>query len=374
MMRTTLVLNVGSSSLKFAVAQHKRILVRAQIEHFGRRARISIRTARSRRQLVAPVPNLKAALRFMRGMVHDLTFAPTVVAHRIVHGGARFSRPARLTPPVVQYLHELVELAPLHQPANLLGVLFAHSAWPNAASWGVFDTAVYRNMHEKVRTYALPHALTKKLRIEKYGFHGTSHLWAFNYAAKTMGLSRRKCSAVTFHLGAGSSMTLWDRGTPVDTTMGFTPLAGLVMSTRAGDIDPAIPLYLQEKLGWSTSRIVHLLEHESGLVGLCGLRDMRDVLGAAGHPVRSWPRQRWSRDTRRRATLALEVYVYYIRRCLAGYLGLQGKVQAVVFTGPVGTNRTIQQLITQGLPAARGIRRITVPADEEQAIVDAVAK
>lgn len=372
--RTVLVLNAGSSSVKFAVARGRRIFLRGQIEHFGRNARVSIRTSRSHQQLVTAIPNLRSAFLFIRGLLKDLRITPSLVAHRIVHGGQRFSRPTRLTPSVVKYLHGLVELAPLHQPANLMGVAFAQKAWQDATAWGVFDTAVYRSMPERVRTYALPHELTKKLHIEKYGFHGTSHTWAFRSAAAVVGITPRKLTAVTVHLGAGSSMTLWDRGTPIDTTMGFTPLAGLVMSTRAGDIDPAIPLYLQEKLRWSTSKVVHLLEHESGLVGLCGLRDMRDVLGAIGHPVPGWPRRRWPSITRTRAKLALEVYVYYIRHCLAGYIGLLGNAKVIVFTGPIGANRAIQKMVLDKLPAARGIRRVTVPADEEQAIVDAVGK
>src|SRR4029079_1420227 len=142
-----------------------------------------------------------------------------------------------------------------------------------------------------------PIQLTKRLHIEKYGFHGTSHAWAFAQAAKKLGLAAKKVSAVTVHLGSGASMTLWHNGRPIDTTMGFTPLEGLVMSTRSGDIDPAIPHYIQKKLGWSAARINTMLEEHAGLVGISGLKDMRDILGATGHHVPGWPRKAWPATT-----------------------------------------------------------------------------
>lgn len=204
----------------------------------------------------------------------------------------------------------------------------------------------------------------------KYGFHGISHAWAFRQAAFKLHRPQRSFSAVTLHLGAGASMTLWQRGRPMDTTMGFTPLAGLVMATRSGDIDPAIPLFLQEKLGLSAKQVQHVLEHESGLKGLCGLSDMRDVLDAIGHPVRGWPHRRYPSITRAQSKLALDVFVYHIRMVLAGYTGMLQQKDAVVFTGPVGENRLIQKYILRDLPAARRIPRVTVEADEEQAMLD----
>lgn len=372
MQRTLLVLNAGSSSVKFAVARDGKITMRGAIDHLGRSARIRMTAGRRNTMKVGAVPNLKAAFRVVKKTLASERIVPDAVAHRIVHGGQRFSRPIRLTPSALRYLHTLVELAPLHQPANLMGVDFSKKRWPRAVEWGVFDTAVYRSLPIRVRTYALPPNLTKRLHIEKYGFHGLSHGWAFREAARKLRRSSRALSAVTLHLGSGASMTLWRRGRPADTTMGFTPLEGLVMSTRSGDIDPAIPLYIQKRLGWSAQRVGRLLEQHAGLIGLSGLRDMRDVLEAAGHDVPGWPRGRWNALTRKRAALALDVFIYHVRRTLAGYLGLFRASEPIVFTGPVGENRMIQKMILRDLPAARRTKVLTVHADEEQAIVDAV--
>lgn len=372
MARMLIVLNAGSSSVKFAVARNKRVIARGGIEHFGRTAGVRITTNGHTRRCTMHIPNLQAALFEIRRVVADLHVVPDAVAHRIVHGGPRNSKPTRLTPTVISSLKKLVPLAPLHEPANLAGAAFARRAWPNATQWGVFDTAIYRALPERVRTYALPPSVTRPLGIEKYGFHGTSHAWAFRMASKTLGTSMRKLSAVTIHLGAGASMTLWQNGKPADTTMGLTPLEGLVMLTRSGDIDPAIPLYLQERLGWSAHRVNDLLQNKSGLVGLSGFKDMRDVLAAVGKPVAGWPRPRLSAIVRKNSRLAMDVFIHRIRRYLAAYLGMSHKPKAIIFTGPMAENRTIQRMILDGLPAARGVRTLTVHADEEQAIVDAI--
>jgi acetate kinase len=370
--RTLVVLNAGSSSVKFAVARNRRIIARGGIEHFGRTAGVRIQSNGRTKRCVMTVPNLQAALHEIQRIVAGLDIVPDAVAHRIVHGGPRFSKPTRLTPAVISSLKKLIPLAPLHEPAHLTGIAFARRAWPKATQWGVFDTAIYRVLPEHVRTYALPRRITRPLGIEKFGFHGTSHAWAFRTAVKKLGVSQSKLSAVTIHLGAGASMTLWQNGKPADTTMGFTPLEGLVMLTRSGDIDPAIPLYLQEHLGWPASRVNDLLQNHSGLVGLSGFKDMRDILAAVGKPVAGWPRPRLSAAVRKNSRLALDVFIYRIRLYLAAYLGLTKNPKVIVFTGPMAENRTIQRMILDELPAARGIKTLSVHADEEQAIVDVI--
>ena len=239
-MKTVLVLNTGSSSVKFAVAHGRKIFLRGLIDHFGRQAKLITTYNGRQHHTTMPVADLRAALAVVRQQLSALRLRPDLVAHRIVHGGRKFNKPVQLSPTNLKYLHGLTELAPLHQPANLAGVAWAKKSWPKATQWGVFDTAVFRALPACAKVYALPKSVTQKLQIEKYGFHGTSHAWAFRQAAKKLNLSASKLSAVTIHLGAGSSMTLWCDGKPLDTTMGFTPLAGLVMSTRAGDIDPAM--------------------------------------------------------------------------------------------------------------------------------------
>lgn len=359
--------------MKFVVAHGRAIVVRGEIDHFGRQAVIELHAGRHTSRRITSITTPHAAFNAIKKILAHLNIVPEVVAHRIVHGGEKLSKPTQLTTTTLKYVHSLIELAPLHQPVNVMGVTFAKKTWPKAAEIGVFDTALYRTLPVKVSTYALPKNITKRLHIEKYGFHGISHNWAFHQAAAKLNITPRQLSAVTVHLGAGASMTLWRHGRPVDTTMGFTPLEGLVMSTRSGDLDPAIPLYIQEKLGWSARRVEHLLEQHAGLVGLSGLRDMRDILGAAGHHVAGWPKHDWSATTKKKAKLALDVFIYHVRKTLAGYLGLEKNISAIVFTGPVGTNHTIQKMILRDLPAARKVKIMSFDADEERAIVEQVA-
>lgn len=368
-MRTLLVLNAGSSSVKFAAARGRDVVLRGAIDHFGRSAEIQLAARNRRRTTEERIPNLRSAFSWIRTTVKELEFRPDAVAHRIVHGGEKLVKPALLTPSVLRYLHNLVPIAPLHQPANLMGVVFAKKTWPKAVQWGVFDTAIYRSLPAWVRTYALPRGLAERLHIEKFGFHGIAHEWSFRQAAARLHVLTQQLSAVTAHLGSGASMTLWSKGRPADTTMGFTPLEGLVMATRSGDIDPAIPLYIQERLGWSAQKVQHLLEEHAGLVGVSGMRDMRDILHAAGYPVRNWPRRQWNSTTRKKARLALDMYIYHVRRTLAGYLGMVSRVRAVIFSGPIGENVIMQKLILRDLPAARGIRTLSIHTDEEQAIM-----
>lgn len=372
MSKMTLVLNIGSSSVKFGVAEKGSIILRGSIDHFGRQAGVTFITGKKKEASIRSITSVRQALEVIQQKITSSNIIPTVIAHRIVHGGQKYAEPQRLTSGVLRYLHQLIELAPLHQPANLLGVDFAERAWPQAAQWGVFDTALYRHLSPTVKNYALPEKLAHRLHIEKYGFHGLSHGWAFGQAVNVLKKTAGQVSGVSIHLGSGASMTLWHNGHPIDTTMGFTPLEGLVMATRSGDIDPAIPLYIQKKLSWSASKVKDLLEHHSGLIGISGLKDMRDVLNAAGHSVPRWPKKKWSATTRAQAKLALDMFTYHIRRTLSGYLGLLEHPQVIIFTGPIGQNPIIQNIVLKNLPAARGIRRIGVTADEEQAIVDAV--
>lgn len=372
MKHITLVLNVGSSSVKFAVAQGHTIVLHGSIDHLGKQAIVHIVGKKHETNATANIPTIASALVAVQQILSDKNITPNRIAHRIVHGGQRFSKPTQLTSSAINYLHSLIELAPLHQPANLLGVTFAKKVWPRASEWGVFDTGLYHDLPIAVRTYALPKALTDKLHIRKYGFHGISHGWAFHQAVKKLRRPAKTTSAVSLHLGSGASMTLWHNGRAVDTTMGFTPLEGLVMATRSGDIDPAIPLYIQQKLGWTAKKTEQMLEQRAGLIGLSGLKDMRDVLTAAGHPVPGWKHGVWSGTQRAEAALALKMFVYHAQRTLSGYLGLLAKPNAIIFTGPIGENTTIQRLIIGGIPAARGIHIVSVHANEEQAIVEAL--
>ncbi len=349
-----LVLNAGSSSLKYAVLVPGRVIARGEIQQVGQRV------------------TLAQAIGKVRTTVAARQLEPRAVAHRIVHGGRTFVKPTKLTAAVRKKLTELIPLAPLHMPANLAGLAKARRAWPRAEQWGVFDTAAFHQLPDAARYYSIPKQLADTHGIYKYGFHGISHADVFHRAAKRLGSATAKLSGVTIHLGSGDSVTAWRRGRPIDTSMGFTPLEGLTMATRSGDLDPMIPLYLQSQLGWSVRQVSDLLQQRSGLFGLTGLRDIRDVLGAGGHPVPGWPRRRWTAGQRRHARLALAMFIYDIQRYLASYLGLLPQPKVIVFTGAVGQNAWVRSSVLGGVRRPPGIRILTLPTDEEHAIAEQV--
>lgn len=362
-----LVLNAGSSSLKFASFVDGRELVRGSVDQIGRRARFVLDRGQGQTVQAVQATTPSRAFGLLRAFLRKEKIVPDVIAHRIVHGGEKFYRPTKLTSSVLRQLKNLVSLAPLHMPANIQAVRLASRAWPLAAEWGVFDTAAYHHLPDRARLYSIPLSVAERWHIRKYGFHGISHQWAMREASKKLRRPVNRLNLVTIHLGAGDSMTRWQAGRAADTTMGFTPLEGLTMSTRSGDLDPMIPLFLQQH-GWSLKKVIDMLQQRSGLFGITGLRDMRDILGAAGHGLPGWPRRSWTAGQRRHARLALDMFVYDIQRYLSSYLGLAPRTAAIVFTGAIGQNKYIQGQIIRSLPAARGYRVLTIPTDEERAI------
>ena len=284
-----------------------------------------------------------------------------VVGHRVVHGGEAFAATTLVTPEVKAEIRRLFPLVPLHNPANLLGIEVAESTFPQARQVAVFDTAFHQTMPEKAFRYALPTELYTEHRIRAYGFHGTSHKYVAEQAARYLG--RPDAKLITVHLGNGSSITAVDGGRSVDTSMGFGPLSGLVMGSRSGDVDPSILLHLQQQLGYTLEQVSTLLNKHSGMTGLTGLSDMRDITRAldAGDP---------------RARLAYDLYAYRIRKYLGAYTAVLNGLDAVVFTAGVGENDAlVRELVCQNLdylgirldPARNAIRskelREISPAD-----------
>jgi acetate kinase len=246
------------------------------------------------------------------------------VGHRIVHGGERFRDPVRIDPSVRGGLEELVDLAPLHQPKSLAALDAVSSALPGLAAVACFDTAFHATLPEAAATYALPAAWGRRWGVRRYGFHGLSHAWVARRAPEIVGASdRADLRIVSCHLGAGASLCAIEGDRSVDTTMGFTPLEGLVMATRSGSVDPGLLLWLLEREALTTAELARALEHESGLLGLAGTADMREVLArtAAGDPV---------------ARLALAVYVHRLRAAVAAMTAALGGLDVLVFTGGVG--------------------------------------
>jgi acetate kinase len=257
------------------------------------------------------------------------------VGHRIVHGGTEFSAPVVLDEEVVEQLNELVDLAPLHQPKSLAALEAVTEALPRLPAVGCFDTAFHATLSEGAATYAVPRDWWKRLHVRRYGFHGLSH----SYASRRAGQMLRRSDGdglrvVTCHLGAGASLAAVLNGQSVDTTMGFTPLEGLVMATRSGSVDPGLVLWLLEHEGLGTAELSQALEHESGLMALAGTPDMREVL----------------RRTDSDAHLAVEVYLHRLRSGIGAMTAALGGLDALVFTGGVGENSApIRERAVEGL-------------------------
>ncbi|MCH6230029.1 acetate kinase [Microbacterium sp. CFH 31415] len=251
--------------------------------------------------------------------------APIAVGHRVVHGGARFFEPTLITPLVEINIDELSVLAPLHNPANLAGITAAKAAFPDVPHVAVFDTAFHQTLEPHVYTYAIDALLAASHRIRRYGFHGTSHKFVSEAAAAFLGRPLADLRQIVFHLGNGASVTAVDGGRSVETSMGFTPLEGLVMGTRSGDIDPAVLFHLARRDGLSIDDLDDLLNKRSGMLGLAGSSDLRDIRAAVerGDP---------------QAILAYEVYVHRLRAYAGAYLAQLGGVDVISFTAGVGEN------------------------------------
>ena len=253
-------------------------------------------------------------------------FGPVdAVGHRIVHGGTRYTQPIRIDREVVAHLRALTDLAPLHQPKSLDALAAVTAVLPDVPAVACFDTAFHAGMPAGAATYAIPSEWRKRWDLRKYGFHGLSHAYASRRAGELLGRSLDGVRLVTCHLGAGASLAAVRDGRSVDTTMGFTPLDGLVMATRSGSIDPGLVLWLEEHVGMPPAELAATLEHRSGLLGLAGTADMREILAAArtGMPD---------------AILALDVYHHRLRAAVASMAAALGGLDALVFTGGVGEN------------------------------------
>ncbi|HEY1738903.1 MAG TPA: acetate/propionate family kinase, partial [Acidimicrobiia bacterium] len=255
--------------------------------------------------------------------VSDAAVAIDVVGHRIVHGGTDFTRAAVIDPALERSLAELTDLAPLHQPAALAAIDEARRALPDVPHVACFDTAFHASLPPAAATYALPAEWRTRWPLRRFGFHGLSHAYASRRACELAGMPVEQARVVSCHLGSGASLCAVDGGRSVDTTMGFTPLEGLVMATRAGSIDPGIVTWLQDRRGIAVDEVQDALERKSGLLGLCGTGDMREVI------------QRRS-DGDADATLAFDVYCHALRRALGAMTAVLGGTDLIVFTGGVG--------------------------------------
>ena len=353
-----LVLNSGSSSLKvdvfsFEHDSHGIALAEAMAERIGTtEAKIQIKRAGNEREQVTPRGASPAeALECILSALLAHGIFPSErrlgIGHRVVHGGARFTKPVRIDATSRAGIEACSELAPLHNPANLAGIDAALRLFA-IEQVAVFDTAFHASMPEVARTYAIPFEIAEKHGLRRYGFHGSSHAYVGELAAGLLDKPFADCRIITLHLGNGASACAIQGGQSIDTSMGFTPLEGLVMGTRSGDIDPALVSLIAERERLSPDGVETLLNRKSGLLGLCGKSDMRDLLALA--------ESSGDDPERKRARLARDLFCYRIRKYVGAYLAALGSVDALVFTGGIGENAAgIRARCCEGLAFA-GIR------------------
>lgn len=345
-----LVINSGSSSIKYQLFDmtETSVLVAGILEEIGRtRSRLKHRKRDSNGGFSEQVHEQRVAdHREGFGMIMDFFSSPETgwdlsdlfgIGHRVVHGGEAFREPTLVDDGVIATIREMIPLAPLHNPAGLMGVEFARDQFPDVPQVAVFDTAFHQTMPPRAFLYALPYGLYKEHSVRRYGFHGTSHRYVARQAAASLQRPLESLNMITLHLGNGGSATAIEAGKSVDTSMGMTPLEGLIMGTRCGDLDPALHGVLTRITGKAFEAVGSLFEHESGLRGICGTNDMREVVNLAH-----------AGDAQ--ASLALDMFSYRIKKYIGAYAAVLERVDALVFTGGIGENSPeVRKRSCQGL-------------------------
>ena len=384
-----LVLNSGSSSIKFQLFSDEDwvVLASGSITRIGEgESRVERRwmdgagEAQSCNEAIPIASHHDGLERIIAGLRESGSLADLAelraVGHRVVHGGEAFHAPTIVDDDVVDVIRKMIPLAPLHNPANLDGILVARELFPEVPQVAVFDTAFHQTMPRTSYRYAIPEYLYREHRVRRYGFHGTSHRYVAKRAAAMLRTTPEHCNLITLHLGNGASATAIRHGTSVDTSMGMTPLEGLIMGTRCGDVDPAIHFYLAKNLGFDNQTLDDLLNRKSGLLGICGVNDMREI-------------HRMAEQGDENADLAIGMTCHRLKKYIGAYYAELGTVDAIVFTGGIGENdadvraRIMDGLAWTGLApdtdANRGnakrlhaadsaIGAWIVPADEERTI------
>ena len=334
-----LVVNCGSSSIKYQLLEMdtETVLAQGLLERIGLpEGKLTHKQGDKKSETKRPIPNHVVG---MEMIVEALTTGDdrpirdikeiAAVGHRVVHGGEDFVKSALVNERVIHIIEKNADLAPLHNPPNLTGLRAAMTLLPGVANVAVFDTSFHQTMPEHAFTYALPYEYYTKHRVRRYGFHGTSHHYVALQAAKFMDIRPHDVNLVTAHLGNGCSITAVRHGRSVDTSMGLTPLEGLVMGTRCGDIDPAIPFFIAGKENITLPQLDQTLNKKSGLLGVSGVSsDMREIISAA-------------ESGNARAKLALEMFTYRIKKYIGSYAAALGRLDAVVFTGGIGENASL---------------------------------
>lgn len=344
------VINSGSSSVKYEVfdAEDLSMLAEGLIEKIGsadgrlRQRRLKADGTFDEQIHTKPLANHREAFDLMASVnQHDRIIKDDAellgIGHRVVHGGERFREPALIDTEVIAAIRGLIPLAPLHNPSNLLGIEAAQKRFAGVPQVAVFDTAFHQTLPPAAYRYAVPRELYEKHHVRKYGFHGSSHGYVAKEAARHLGKPLSGVNLIILHLGNGASAAAVQGGRSIDTSLGMTPLAGLIMGTRCGGIDPSIPFYLMRRTGMKPEDVENLLNRESGLKGICGVSDMREILDRAG-------------KGNEQAALAIEMFCYRIKKYIGAYYAVLGRLDAIVFTGGIGEHAgAIRQRVCEGL-------------------------
>ncbi len=362
-----LVINCGSSSLKYQLidSDTEAVLAKGLCERIGIDGRLVYQKAGNDKEITeASMPTHKEAIQMvLEALTNEKTGAikslaeVNAIGHRIVHGGEKFASSAIITDEMIKAVEECNDLAPLHNPANLIGIRVCSELMPNVPQVGVFDTAFHQTMTAKAYLYGLPIEYYKNYKVRRYGFHGTSHSFVSKRAVEFLGLDKDNSKVIVCHLGNGSSISAVQNGKCVDTTMGLTPLEGVVMGTRSGSIDPAIVEYIAKKENLDLAGVMNVLNKKSGLQGMSGVSsDMRDLRVAAA-------------EGNEDAKNAIEVLCYGIAKYVGGYVAAMNGVDAIVFTAGIGEN---VGMIREKVCSYLGFLGVTIDAKANEAMGEEV--
>ncbi|WP_257346593.1 acetate kinase [Pseudalkalibacillus decolorationis] len=345
-MNKILAINAGSSSLKFQLLTmpEEDVITKGLVERIGLQDSIfTIEVDREKKKEVINIPDHSVAVKMLLDKLTGYSIISsydeiTGVGHRVVHGGEKFNDSVLITDDVIKEIEEVSELAPLHNPANVVGIKAFKEILPNIPAVAVFDTAFHQTMPERSFLYSLPYDYYKEFGIRKYGFHGTSHKYVSQRCAEMLGRPIEQLRLISCHLGNGASIAAIEGGKSIDTSMGFTPLAGVTMGTRSGNIDPALLPYIMQKTGKTAEEVLNVLNKESGLLGVSGFSsDLRDIEEKAEAGIE-------------RALLALDVFAGRIHKYIGSYAAKMHGIDAIIFTAGIGENSdVIRERVMRGL-------------------------
>lgn len=345
-MANILAINAGSSSLKFQLFDmpSETVITKGLVERIGINDGVfTISVNGEKNKEVTDIPDHAVAVKMLLDKLIGLGIIQSYdeidgIGHRVVHGGEEFNKSVMITDEVLAQIEKLSDLAPLHNPANIIGIKAFKEILPSVPAVAIFDTAFHQTMPEQSYMYSIPYEYYERFGIRKYGFHGTSHQYVTERAAELLGRPLEQLRLISCHLGNGASVAAVEGGKSIDTSMGFTPLAGLTMGTRSGDIDPALIPFMMEKSGKSAEEVINILNKESGLLGVSGFSsDLRDIEQA-------------TEEGNHRAELALELFASHIHKYIGSYASRMHGVDAIIFTAGIGENSdVVRSRVLRGL-------------------------